>query len=475
MIDFNKISTKHYIIILLVVSFAVHLIYFGYPNSVVFDEVHFGKFVSNYLSGEYYFDIHPPLGKLLISGVAKLVGFEPDFDFASIGDEFPNSLYIWLRLLPTIAGIILSVVIFLLAMKLGLSPIMSFVAGILVSLDNLFLVQSRFILLDLFLVLFGFLCLLFYFYFKDLGKYRYLLLSGLFGALSFSVKWTGATFLAMVIFLYAIDLYRYRKVSILQGIFSKRTLWLENLARGIGALIVLPALIYFLIFYLHFALLSKSGTGDAFMTPEFRKTLVGSREYGNPEISPKNIVGKFAEINVQMYKSNSGLSATHPYSSKWYSWPLMTKPIFYWSGDTEDPSTHSRIYLMGNPAIWWTSTIVVLIFSLLFIVRFLKHGWLGFKIQKTPAFLLGGYFFNLLPFALIGRVLFLYHYMSSYIFAILITVYMLDQKPVDQKINWSLVFVGFAISFFIYFAPLSYGTPLNEGAYNVRVWLSTWR
>ncbi|MFN7088533.1 MAG: phospholipid carrier-dependent glycosyltransferase [Candidatus Paceibacteria bacterium] len=37
------------------------------PPEVVFDEVHFGKFLYAYFTGEYYFDIHPPLGKLILA------------------------------------------------------------------------------------------------------------------------------------------------------------------------------------------------------------------------------------------------------------------------------------------------------------------------------------------------------------------------------------------------------------------------
>ena len=49
------------------------------PNQVVFDELHFGSFASRYFTGEYFFDIHPPLGKMLIALAAWIGGFEPGF------------------------------------------------------------------------------------------------------------------------------------------------------------------------------------------------------------------------------------------------------------------------------------------------------------------------------------------------------------------------------------------------------------
>src|ERR1051326_619189 len=95
------------ILCLVVISFGIHFAWFGHPNMTVFDEVHFGKFISAYFTHEYYFDIHPPLGKLMLAGWGWLWGFKPGFSFANIGDVFPDNTYLALRFLPALAGALL--------------------------------------------------------------------------------------------------------------------------------------------------------------------------------------------------------------------------------------------------------------------------------------------------------------------------------------------------------------------------------
>ncbi len=422
---------KKYLWILFFISIFTHFLFFGYPNQTVFDEVHFGKFVSGYYTHEYYFDIHPPLGKLMIAGFAKIFNFKPEFSFAKIGDPFPDNKYMALRFLPSLAGSLLPIVIFLLALQLKFTPKAAFAAGVLVAVDNALLVQTRYILMDAFLLLFGFSTLLAYF------KKKYLWMA-ILGGLAISIKWTGLTFLALPFFVEVFQMWK-------QGEFKK-------IFKLPLYFLLIPLAIYFSIFTLHFSLLNKPGPGDAFMNQTFHS---------------ENVFKKFVELNVEMYRSNQRLTATHPYGSQWYTWPFMLRPIFYWV------SGNSRIYFLGNPIIWWSSTIAITI-SIMYLILSIKEK----RSEKILLILLGGYALNLLPFIGIKRVMFLYHYLSGLVFAVLILVYLIDKQDGSTWLTTKKIFMGLVIASvaaFIYFAPLSYGLPLSQKAQDARVWLPSWR
>ncbi len=132
-------------------AFIIHFAFLSYPNQVVFDEVHFGKFVSAYFTNQYYFDIHPPLGKLMIAGWAKLVGFNPGgFDFDHIGEQASSQMFLILRFLPAFFGAIFVLAFSWIAYLISRSKTTALIAGFLILFDSAFLVQSKFILVDIF-------------------------------------------------------------------------------------------------------------------------------------------------------------------------------------------------------------------------------------------------------------------------------------------------------------------------------------
>lgn len=443
---------KTSIIILILASIAVHFAFFGHPNETVFDEVHFGKFISAYYTQEYYFDIHPPGGKLIIAGFASLFGFTPEHSFAEIGQPFPNNMHLVLRFLPIMAGLLLPVIIYFLALELGFSRLGAFGAGMFIVLENALLTQSRLILLDPFLFTFGFATLLFYLRWRRTHQMRELVIMAVLGGLAASIKWTGLTFLGLA--------------GLVELLSVIRTISLKHLVRLGLYFVLIPFLVYYSIFAIHFSILSRSGEGDAFMTPEFQRTLQNSLYSDDENNQPLNTFQKFIELNQEMYRANQTLTATHPYSSTWYTWPFMTRSIYYWNQHSTTEPAEAKIYLIGNPLIWWTSTVAILYLLLSSIGR-------GFFKDKVALFLLAGYFVNFLPFMAIGRVMFLYHYLASLIFAILALTYLIDRHPARKQIFLTTILI--VATSFIFFSPLSYGLNLEAGSFTNRMWLNTWR
>jgi dolichyl-phosphate-mannose-protein mannosyltransferase len=145
----------------------------------------------------------------------------------------------------------------------------------------------------------------------------------------------------------------------------------------------------------------------------------------------------------------------------WYTWPFMTRPIYYWIKE------NARINLMGNPVLWWLSTIGALMVASHMLTGSLRR-------DRIAWILLGGYVLNLLPFIGIKRVMFMYHYLTALIFAILMLAYIIDK--ISKKPQRTFAIIGaLSVLSFIYFAPIMYGQKLSPQQYEQRVWLRSWR
>ncbi|NXT89329.1 POMT2 transferase, partial [Anhinga rufa] len=61
------------------------------------DETHFGKMGSYYINRTFFFDVHPPLGKMLIGLAGYLSGYDGTFPFQKPGDRYEQHNYVGMR------------------------------------------------------------------------------------------------------------------------------------------------------------------------------------------------------------------------------------------------------------------------------------------------------------------------------------------------------------------------------------------
>ncbi|MFA6601457.1 MAG: phospholipid carrier-dependent glycosyltransferase [Candidatus Paceibacterota bacterium] len=462
-------------VVIFAISALFHYLYAGIPHAVVFDEVYYGNILAQYWNGTYFFDMHPPFVKLLLTLVAYLIGlFKYNIDWSVIGNPLPG-LAVALRTVPMMAGTLLSVVIYYLSRRINLSKSVSFTIAILLCLENSLITQSRFLLLDIIMILAGFSAILFYLeYIRTApGRKRqwYVFLSAFCVAAAVSTKWTA---LAFPFFIFLLEVYRLIDWKLKFKEHLKKQFF--GLLRFAWPYVTVTIILYTSLFAIHFSLLYRSGTGDAFMTPEFQKTLVGNLNGANPALATKGFFGKFFELNDVMFEVNHNMTATHSYSSKWYTWPFTYRSIFYWQ-DTAPAAGQPRayIYLLGNPFIYWLGALAMATIIL---------GGLFSKIQgeksealrnKLWLFIVIGYLVNYLPFIFIGRVMFLYHYEAALIFTILGIGYLLDFLKPRTKIICIVLILAIALTAFIYWSPLTYGLPITDVQLQARMWLASWR
>ena len=115
-----------------------------WPKGKMFDEIYYATEAQEMLrygyedNRGYMFVVHPPLGKWLIAGTSAIFG---------------NNEVGW-RLAPALAGIVSVLLLVRIARRMFRSNVFGGIAGLLLALDGLSVVQSRVALLDIFLQLF---------------------------------------------------------------------------------------------------------------------------------------------------------------------------------------------------------------------------------------------------------------------------------------------------------------------------------
>lgn len=271
-------SWKLAFLITTALAFATRFYRIDFPSEVVFDEVHFGKFASHYLQRTYFFDVHPPFAKLSLAFAGWVIGYDGHFLFDNIGDSYikNNVPYVGLRAFPAILGSLTVPIVFLIMKESGYGLPATLIATSMVLFDNAHIAEDRLILLDAMLVFSMASAIYSYVRFYkhrhvpfSLAWWRWLLLTGLALSSVMSTKYVGLFSYVTIGSAVAIDLWDL--LDIKRGL-TMRQFGKHFFARMTG-LIVIPFFIYLFWFWVHFAVLSRSGPGDDFMTPEFQETL----------------------------------------------------------------------------------------------------------------------------------------------------------------------------------------------------------
>ncbi|KAJ2643580.1 Dolichyl-phosphate-mannose--protein mannosyltransferase 1, partial [Coemansia sp. RSA 1285] len=245
--------------IIVILAAYVRLWRLSNPTSVVFDEVHFGKFAGKYINGTYFFDVHPPLAKMMFAAVGKAAGYDGIFNFKEIGLDYISAgvPYVAMRLLPALLGLAMVPITYISLAALGHAGDACALGALLVVFENALLTQSRLILLDSALIFFTGATIMFWsLFFTESHRpfsnrwWAYLLLTGINMGNALSCKWVGL-FLVATIGVWTIkDLWeKLGDLSITPGQYVK-----HFLARSI-ALIVVPVTVYLFWFQIHFMVL----------------------------------------------------------------------------------------------------------------------------------------------------------------------------------------------------------------------------
>ncbi|KAB8236802.1 Dolichyl-phosphate-mannose-protein mannosyltransferase-domain-containing protein [Aspergillus alliaceus] len=204
--------------------------------------------------------------------------------------------------------------------------------------------------------------------------------------------------------------------------------------------------------------------------------------YRNP-----GFLGKFWELQKVMWTTNAGLTESHAWDSRPPSWPTLLRGINFWGRD------HRQIYLLGNPLIWWSSTLAIGIYVLfkgISILRWQRNcgdyrnvNFKRFDYEVGTSVL--GWAFHYFPFYLMARQLFLHHYLPALYFAIITLCQEFDffanriqslGLPSKPAIGKALagIFLAMSIFTFTLYSPLVYGNPWTQDACRKVKLLDTW-
>ncbi len=415
-----------------------------YMNSTIFDEIYHGRTAYEYIHGLYsYENTHPPLGKILIAVGILIFGMNP---------------FGW-RIMGALFGIAMLPFIYLFGKRMFKKTWLATVVTILFAFDFMHFVQTRIATIDVFITFFVILMYYFMYRYSRMSFYDTplkktflpLALCGLSMGLGVASKWTGVyAGLGLAVIFFSVLYRRYKEYvyakvhpkgstegishqSIIRNfpVYTRKTILFCCLV-----FVVIPVCIYTLS-YIPFN--DNSGAG---------------------------LITRMLKNQQTMYNYHSTLVSEHDFSSRWYQWPIMTRPIWYYSGHVSDTISEG-ISAFGNPLVWWAG--IPAFFYMVYLAIMKKDG--------KARFLVIGYLAQYMPWFLVSRTTYIYHYFPSVPFVVLMLgyVFSLFAKEKRGRIAAVFVYTAAAVGLFILFYPVLSGHPIDKNFVSTFLrWFDSW-
>lgn len=393
-------------------------------NSMYFDEIYHGRTGYEMLHGmTVYETTHPPLGKdLIMLGIAI-------FGMTGFGWRFAGTLF----------GVLLVPLAWCFIRRLTRKPWVAAAAACILALDFMRFSQSRIATIDIygtFFILLGAHCMVWYAQTALQKGIDKALLPMALGGVAFgcgcAAKWTGIyAGVGLAILYFGVLYVRWRRNR--EGF---RQEFVTAAWGGVLFYVLLPFVIYL----------------GAYLPYCWRDPGFG--------------VGDWWNCQVYMYEYHSTLNATHPFESRWYTWLLDLRPVWYYQNSSLPDTMRGSIAGMGGPVLWLAG-----------LVSILTLAWrqLSGRGSRRGAGVLILYAAQLVPWVFVARCTFLYHYFPSSMFCLAaIAVVLADMK--NQRAAKRLA-IGLCVAsavLFVWFYPVLSGLPVPTWWAASTLWLPSW-
>lgn len=434
----------------------------SYYNSMYFDEIYHARTGYEHAHGQYTYETtHPPLGKVFMSWCIRLMGMTP---------------FAW-RFAGALCGVLMVPAIYLLAKTLLGSTLWAGLCALLLSADCMHFTQTRIATIDSFPVLFMMLMFLFMARWMKMSYYHQrlrdtfvpLALSGAFMGLAIASKWIGcygAVGLAVLFFSRFIGLWR-------QGLYAERHrdedpafVRAADTFRDKGIKTILACFVFFVFVPVVIYVLSY---------------IPYLRAYGEIKWNLTTFA-RIWDAQVLMFDYHKNLVAEHYFASPWYEWPLIVKPMWYYNADFKGAGMASSILSFGNPAVWWTG-----LAGILFVLGYSVYRNALPALRVLPSrededdrampVIAVGFLSAYLPWVLVSRLTFIYHYFASVPWIIIATALGLKYLARHhRRLAYALAAVLSiaAIALFIGFYPLASGVEVPRAWCDAMNWFKGW-